>query len=171
MSKKLVMTKRKTDIPQSTIAGRSQNYATAFRYAENDFWDRVQALRNIRRAVLEERKEAHVNNVFKALKWKSQFPTTLSLGFVDAFIEAVRDKKFPKKRKTQARFLGESLAADGTVSARRSRDICGESRRRSKQTPKVAEFYIYCCGERRLTVGQECPKCLRSPFQKSKQPS
>jgi hypothetical protein len=158
------MGKRKTDIPPRIIAGRGQNYATAFFHAGSAFWDRVQALRNIHRATLERRKLPLVKNIFGVLKWKSQFPNELSAEFVDAFVEAVRAKKFPKRRKSQARFLGESLGADGTVGARRSRDICDEKRRLVRRRPKHAEFYIHCCGRQRLTVRQKCPKCERSPF-------
>jgi hypothetical protein len=159
------MTTRNAKIPSELIAARGQNYAKAFFYAGSGFWDRVQALRNINRAILERQKTALVKDTFKNLTWKSQFPTTLSAEFIEAFIKAVRDKKFPKGRKAQARFLGESLAADGTVGARRSRDICGEEHRAFKGRPKQAEFYIYCCGKQRLTVKHECPSCGRNPFQ------
>ena len=46
------------------------------------------------------------------------------------FIARVMDeKKFPKTRMAQIRFLAESCATDGQTSPRRSRDLCGEARR------------------------------------------
>lgn len=126
--------KRKTDISSGTIAGRAQNYAVAFQFAGKGFWDRVSALRNMQRDKLGKGKTGLIENTFQALKWRTHFPDPLPDAFVDAFVQAVRAKKFPKKQMAQARFLGESLGADGTVSPRRSRDICGQQRRTIQQT-------------------------------------
>jgi hypothetical protein len=135
-------------------------------------------------------------------------PPQISENFVSVFVDAVLDWNFPKSREAQAHFLGNSLAAMGTVSARRSRDICGEERAKkmkcvvppkleaipswweSQADPKwraeqwtrlpvdyrsrlldaregaaaAPEIYINCCGGKRWTVGQVCPKCGRSPL-------
>jgi hypothetical protein len=131
----------------------------------------------------------------------------ISEDFVSVFVDAVRDRTFPKGREAQARFLGNSLGAMGTVGARRSRDICGDERAKkmkcvvpprleaipseweSQADPKwraeqwarlpvdyrsqllaaregaaAPEIYINCCGGKRWTVGQACPKCGRSPL-------
>lgn len=66
---------------------------------------------------------------------KSREEDDLRARFADAFYDAVRDDDFPQKKKARARFLGDSLAADGKLSARRSRDICGEERTRAAGAP------------------------------------
>jgi hypothetical protein len=50
------------------------------------------------------------------------------------------------------------------VSARRSRDICGEERATVKRKAVQPEIFIQCCGEKRWTVGRVCPKCGRNPL-------
>src|SRR6185437_6355259 len=86
--------------------------------------------------------------------------------FVLEFVDAVRNKAFPKSRESRSRFLGDSLGTDGTTSARRSRDLVGEERAKQKRQANrpAAEFYIRCCGRGRWTVNRECPKCGRNPF-------
>jgi hypothetical protein len=142
------------------------------------------------------------NDIWASLP--SDPPPQITENFVSVFVDAIRDRTFPKGREAQARFLGNSLAAMGTVSARRSRDICGEGRAKKIVPPKLGaipswwesqadpkwrteqwarlpvdyrsqlladregaaapEIYVNCCGGKRWTVGQICPKCGRSPL-------
>lgn len=148
-----------------TIAGHGSNYETAFLNAGDGFWERVQALRNIKGEELNKRKLVLGRNTLGQVQWGTQFPSPLPDRFVYAFVQAVRDRNFPKRRKAQARFLGDSLGADGEVSPRRSRDICGEERTRAKTSTPQAEFYIHCCGKKRWTVNQRCPECQRNPVE------
>jgi hypothetical protein len=154
------------DMRNRTIAGHGGNYGTAFLYAGDRFWEQVRALRNIKRAALDKRKLALGRRTLESVNWRTALPNPLPDRFVYAFVEAVRDRHFPKRRrKAQARFLGASLGADGEVSPRRSRDICGAERRRTKKTTPPAEFYIRCCGKKRWTVKQVCPECKSNPFE------
>jgi hypothetical protein len=156
--------KKHTEWPPSLIFGRGRNYAKAFQYAPDIFWDMVKSLRGIERYKLEENKLELGRSALEKITWKSQFPQPLPDHFVSAFVDAVRAKAFPKRRKALARFLGDSLGADGTVSARRSRDICGQERAKMKRATSQPEIYINCCGKKRWTVGQVCPECRRNLF-------
>jgi hypothetical protein len=116
-----------------TLVGHGWNYEKAFLNAGDRFWEDVKALRNIDRVELDKRKLVLGRHTLGLVQWGTQFPSSLSDRFVSAFIQAIRDRNFPKRRKPQARFLGDSLGADGEVSARRSRDICGEERAKLKR--------------------------------------
>lgn len=153
------------DMRIRTIVGHAENYRTSFLHGGDQFWGKVQALRNIKRVELDKRKLVLGRNTLESANWRTALPNPLPDHFVCVFVEAIRDRNFPKRRKAQARFLGDSLGADGEVSARRSRDICGEERTRAKQTIPQPEFYIYCCAKKRWTVGQLCPECKRNPFE------
>ena len=150
-----------------TIAGHGYNYGHSFLCAGDRFWEEVQALRNIARAELDKRQLVLGRHTLESVNWRTSLPSQLTDGFVTAFVEAVSDRHFPKRRKAQARFLGDSLGGDGELSARRSRDICGEERMRmrARNTAPPAEFYIRCCGKKRWTVSQLCPECKRNPFE------
>lgn len=144
------------------IAGHGENYEKAFLHAGDGFWKQVQALRNIDRTKLDMRKPALGRHTLESVNWRTSLPNQLSDRFVCAFVGAVRDRDFPKGRKAQARFLGDSLAADGEVSPRRSRDICGEQRAIRKRTQHIIryEFYIECsCKFKGHSLGHACPKC------------
>jgi len=164
------------DMRHRTIAGHGGNYEQAFVYAGDEFWENARALRNIERKELDKRKLVLGRHTLGVVRWGTQFPYSadgepgkrpLPDRFVSAFVEAVRDRNFPKGRKAQAKFLGDSLGADGEVSARRSRDICGQERSRAQQAIPQAEFYIHCCGKKRWTVNQLCPECKRSPMERT----
>jgi len=51
----------------------------------------------------------------------------------------MKDPKFPKQdRQAQEEFIADSLAGDGRISIRRSRDICGDER--TKEGTKGRSF-------------------------------
>ncbi|HZP33658.1 MAG TPA: hypothetical protein VFB23_09900 [Candidatus Acidoferrales bacterium] len=81
-------------------------------------------------------------------------------------LKIVRDPKFPKKRRQQQiNFLADSLAAWGTLSPRRSRDICEQERRKEKQEKMDhhilrREFYVECsCGYKGPALNNACRNC------------
>ncbi len=155
-----------------TIAGHGYNYGHAFLYAGDRFWEQVQALRNIKRTELDKRKLVLGRHTLESVNWRTSLPSQLSDGFVTAFVKAVGDRHFPKRRKAQARFLGDSLGADGELSPRRSRDICEEQRATQKRTNHIIryEFYIECsCQFEGHSLDHACPRCgakinLPAPF-------
>jgi hypothetical protein len=150
--------------PHGWIFGWAGTYATAFQYAPEKFWEMVESLRGIQKSILNKNKLTLGRNALKEVTWKSELPNPIPDYFVSAFIDAVRAKTFPKGREARARFLGNSLGAVGTVSPRRSRDICGQERAKTKRATRQPEFYINCCGKKRWTVGQVCPECARNPL-------
>jgi hypothetical protein len=95
--------------------------------------------------------------------WRNELgssPDILSL-----ILRIVHDAKFPKKmRQRQINFLADSLAAWGSVTPRRSRDICEQERakERAKSPHKIIrkEFYIECeCSYKGPARDNACPKC------------
>jgi hypothetical protein len=215
----------KAEMRRGTIVGHGENYATAFLYATDAFWEHVEAIRAKGRIPAKE-KETLFSDAFRQVLWKSGFPefiqyvwqqsdlghepvmarflactgchaeisedlkkcptcgtsmrkirrlrrkedaeaTKKSLGnktptivttgdnnsqkqledmrarFIDVFFNAVRDRSLPKKKEARARFLGESFGADGTVSARRSRDICVEERARIRQASLMIAEHMH----------------------------
>jgi hypothetical protein len=104
-------------------------------------------------------------DVLKALDLAGQYwRNELGSGTIPALILAIlRDSKFPKKRKQQQiNFLADSLAAWGSVSPRRSRDICEEERRKEKKAHHIVrhEYYIECsCGYEGPAKNNACRKC------------
>src|SRR5207245_1272881 len=58
----------------------------------------------------------------------------------------MREKTFPKRRKSQVNFLADSLAGLGVVTPRRSRDICSEERSRAQCQHRILryEYYVEC---------------------------
>jgi hypothetical protein len=81
----------------------------------------------------------------------------------ELILACLKDPKFPKQdRKAQEEFIADSLAGDGRISIRRSRDICGEARTKERHQGKILrrEFYIVCsCGYKGPALRDACPGC------------
>jgi len=74
----------------------------------------------------------------------------------------VKEKKHPQHNEAILRHLADSIAGEGIVSPRRSRDICGKLRRERKKRGQIkrAEFYVECtCGYQGPAIRNACPKC------------
>jgi hypothetical protein len=82
---------------------------------------------------------------------------------IEPILRCLRDRQFPKlNRKSQEQFIADSLAGDGRVSLRRSRDICQRERARRKASGTILrrEFYIVCsCRYKGPALHDTCPKC------------
>jgi len=79
-------------------------------------------------------------------------------------LQVIRERHFPTRRKAQANFMADSLAAYGWVSPRRSRDICRQQRaRQRRKSPHHIlrkEFYVECsCGYKGPALDNACRKC------------
>lgn len=78
-------------------------------------------------------------------------------------LKIVREPLFPrKKREAQIRFLADSLGGEGLISPRRSRDICGQQRKRRDSEHEIIrrEFYIECtCGYKGPALDGGCRQC------------
>jgi hypothetical protein len=81
----------------------------------------------------------------------------------ELFLRCLKDPKFPKQdRQAQEEFIADSLAGDGRISIRRSRDICGQARSTERRQGKILrrEFYIVCsCGYEGPARFDKCPDC------------
>lgn len=79
-------------------------------------------------------------------------------------LQVFQERGFPKRLKTKFDFLAESLAAQGEVAPRRSRDICAEHRmmQRKKSDHRILrkEFYVECsCGYKGPARDNACQRC------------
>lgn len=134
----------------SEVAGRSYNLRLQF----GQIWDTVG------HGFIAAQTE---DDVLKALDfagqyWRNEFGRIPSL-----ILNILHDPKFPKKRRQQQiNFLADSLAALGSVSPRRSRDICEQERRKQKKGHRIVrrEFYVECsCGYEGPARDNACRKC------------
>lgn len=118
-------------------------------------WDWID-WRALRRAGTEE--EAHAAFAIVPEFWQRKL-----LPYWGLMIEVLNDPKFPKLiRKSQIRFIADSLAGAGQVSPRRSRDICAKTRNIPPHRILREEFYIECsCGYRGPALNGVCPHAER----------
>jgi hypothetical protein len=136
----------------SEVSGRSYNLRLQF----GQIWDTVE------RALLDAQTAV---DVLKALDLAGQYwRSELGPGEIPSLILTIlRDPKFPKKRRQQQiNFLADSLAAWGTVSPRRSRDICEQERKKEKKGHQILrrEFYIECsCAYQGPARDNACRNC------------
>jgi hypothetical protein len=85
-------------------------------------------------------------------------------GIATLILRIVHDPHLPKTRSARINFMADSLAARGSVSSRRSRDICGRERARLKREQEHHiirhEYYIECsCGYKGPARDNACRKC------------
>ncbi len=144
---------RTPKVPYSTTAGRAYNrFVILTQQKESLDWDKLQSAKNV-----EDIKEAFRNFP----------PQYVEREFHDfsLILRVVRERKFPKgKRDGQIRFLADSLAGEGIVSPRRSRDICQQQRSTAEKIGEHKilrrELFIECsCGYKGISRGLDCPKC------------
>ena len=136
----------------SEIIGRAQNYRGIFA----GIWDRLSG------ALLAARNEEEVTEALRshAQPYSDEFVPRLA-GDIS---EVLREKKFPKKKRAQIKFLANSLAGRPNVEARTSRDICAmglaEEKARSPHKILRKEFYVECsCGFKGPALNDACRKC------------
>jgi hypothetical protein len=81
----------------------------------------------------------------------------------ELLLAALKDIQFPKQdREAQEQFIADSLAAEGRVSIRTSRDLVQADRSARKKRGKIVrrEFYIECsCGFQGPAYRDACPDC------------
>jgi hypothetical protein len=139
-------------MPGSEVWGRSQNLRLQFEQIWSIVGDRLL------------RAETDLD-VLTALELAGQYwRDQLGPGTIPSLILSIlRDSKFPKLRvKQQINFLADSLGAWGTLSPRRSRDICEQERRKGKQEHHIVrrEFYVECsCGYQGAALNNACRWC------------
>jgi hypothetical protein len=74
-------------------------------------------------------------------------------------LRVIRDRRFPKRRQARINFLADSLAGYGWISARRSRDICDQERKKRVHRIIREEYYIVCsCGYKGPSLHAKRPR-------------
>ena len=134
----------------SEIAGRADNY----RWILDQVWDRLWPV------LSKVNSEEEVIKVFQ--EGASPYEREFVPGLAALTLKAVRERTFPKRRKSQIHFLADSFAGLGTVTPRRSRDICAAVRAKEKRTNRIIrfEFYVECsCGYKGRSENHACRKC------------
>jgi hypothetical protein len=110
--------------------------------------------------LLTARSEAEVDLVLGGKFDRANEFLLLKLGLLPSVLV---DKQFPKQnREAQEQFIADSLAAEGKVSIRRSRDLVQRERSARKKRGKILrrEFYIECsCSYEGPAYRDACPKC------------
>ncbi len=132
----------------SEIRGRADNY----RFIFGQIWDRL------REPLLRATTEKEVTYIFDeyARPYTQQFVPALSA----LILKVIHDPKFPKRPKPRIKFMADSLAGLGSVSPRRSRDICDQERKKKVHQIIREESYIVCsCGYKGHSLYGRCPRC------------
>jgi hypothetical protein len=85
----------------------------------------------------------------------------MDFAFSELIFQILHDPKFPRLRtKAQVHFLADSLGASGSVTPRRSREICAEERAKVRHVIVRREYYIECtCGYEGPARDGACPVC------------
>ena len=132
----------------SEVLGRAENY----RRILTQIWD------VIGERLIKAHTEEDVTRALEMQSWHlAEFHPIAGL-----ILKVVRHKRFPERRQPRINFLADSIAAYGTVSARRSRDICNRERSKATKAHRIlrAEYYIVCsCGHKGPSQNHVCPKC------------
>jgi len=134
----------------SELAGRSYNYHLIF----SQIWDSVEG------KLLQAKTEDDVRAIFDfSHSYQEEFK-----GITVLILTVVHDSDFPKTRGARINFMADSLAARGSVSPRRSRDICGRERAKLKREQEHHiirhEYYVECsCGYKGPARDNACRKC------------
>ena len=81
--------------------------------------------------------------------------------FSALMLAIIHDRRFPRVRsEAQIQFLADSLGAQDRVTARRSREICAQERKKVKHVIVRKEYYIECsCGYKGPARDGACRNC------------
>lgn len=107
--------------------------------------------------LLSAKTEEEISKALQKIDWENLIPRSPNL-----ILEVLMESKFPKRRKAQIDFLADSIAGGGTVTPRRSRDICAQQRKADAQRHYILryEYWIECsCGYAGRSENHRCKKC------------
>lgn len=140
--------KGRPGVPAEEVLGRAESYRIIFEHLVHDS----------EAPLLRARTTEEVISVLK------EWPTFLSqfASIADVVLQVMQERKFPKTRDAQVKFLADSLAARGEITPRSSRDLCERQRAKEKTRHHIIryEFYIACsCGFEGPSLHHSCPKC------------
>jgi hypothetical protein len=138
------------NMPLSEVQTRGFHYTQML----EGLWDRIEA------ALLTAQSEDDVKIAFGGEGYSHERQEFVPLAAL--ILQVLREKKFPKKRKPRIKFLAESLAGLGRMSARRSRDVCSLERTQARRAHHIVSysFRIECsCGHKGFSKNLACAKC------------
>jgi len=132
------------------VLGRAENFQVIL----GQVWDRLWPL------LSRVQSEDDVTKAFQegARPYDREFVPVLS----QLLIGVLKEATFPQRAKSMQRFIADSAAALGAVTARRSRDICAQERLAKKRAHRILrwEFFIECsCGYQGQSRNHGCPAC------------
>lgn len=140
----------------SEIQGRGGHY----QYIFNEVWDRLWPFLSGADS------EEAVAKAFQ--EGAGPYTQNFMPGLYPLVLRVLKDPQFPVRREAQIKFMAESLAGLGSISPRRSRDICGAGRAEQKRAHHIIryEFHIECsCSYKGRSRDHACPKCgAQIPF-------
>ena len=140
---------RPPKIPASEVSGRADHFRDILQLVWDQVWPPLSKA---------ETKDDVVTALQSAAPYeRGEFTASASL-----ILTVLKDKIFPKRRRTRINFLADSLAARGVVTPRRSRDICAKERAKAQRTTHIIryEFYVECsCGYQGTSRNHACLKC------------
>jgi len=126
----------------------------------SQFWS---AWDKIRDGLLAANSSEEVLNAINASGGLITIPANDPSKFSSLILDIIKDPSFPKlRKKSQIRFLSDSLGANGLLTPRRSRDVCYEERAKAKRPHHIVryEYFIECsCGYEGNSQYHACAKC------------
>jgi hypothetical protein len=147
VSQKSVRGPKWTVVPLA-VWGRAKNYRGIFAHVWHELWP----------LLVERKSEQDVVKAFQsAIPGGTEFPQQAALIF-----RVLQDRHFPKREQSRIDFLADSIAGQGIVTPRRSRDICDQERKKEKHAHHIlrCEFYVECsCGYRGPSRDKACKRC------------
>jgi len=141
---------RTAQMPASEIVGRADNYGEILAGLWDSLWPLLQKARTDQDVI-----DAFEKN--PTLDTREFVPNMASLIF-----RVLNERKFPKRREAQIKFLADSIAGLGYIAPRSSRDICEKERAKEKRAHHIIryEVYVECsCGFKGRSRNHACQKC------------
>lgn len=140
----------KPRVRPSEVLGRAENFREILRQV----WDRLWPLLS---------KAQTEDDVTKAFHdGASPYDRTFVPSLSPLLMGVLKEATFPQRPRSMQRFIADSVAALGDVTARRSRDICAQERLAKKRAHHILryEFFIECsCGYQGHSRDHGCPEC------------
>ncbi len=141
---------RPSRVPPSEIIGRANH----LKWILNEVWSGLWPL------LSRVQSKQDVINAFE--KAASSYEREFMPHLAELVLQVLHEPGFPKKQTAQMNFLADSLAGYGSVSPRRSRDICQRERATQTDSHHIIqwEVYIECsCGFKGHSINHGCPRC------------
>lgn len=138
----------KWTVNPDAVRGRADNWRTVFELVWSRLWPPLEQANT----------EGDVRAALElAAPYRDYFANHAGL-----ILKTIKEQGFPKTQRGRINFLSDSIAGLGTVSPRRSRDICAANRAAAKKKGQILrwEYYIECsCGYKGQSLDHACPLC------------